>query len=71
MGDLVQEDAELYQTRYGAVFHVEPMPFWQVVERWIARIQGRHEQLRGKANDLSQQALQIASIELSCRIIHK
>ena len=71
MGDLVQKDAELYQTRHGAVFHVEPMPFRKVIEGRIRRIKRRHEQLRGQAYHLFQKAFQVACVELSRWIIHK
>jgi hypothetical protein len=47
------------------------MPFREVGEGRIPRIQRGHEQLRGQADDLPEEAFQVACVELCRRIIHK
>jgi hypothetical protein len=71
MGNLVRVDTKLYQTRYGTVFHVEPMTVWQDRQRRISGIQGGYEQLRRQFNDLAQEPSKVPRIELRRRIIHK
>jgi len=71
MGNLVRVDAKLYQTRYGTVFHVEPMTVWQDRQRRVGGIQGGYEQLRRQSDDLSEESFKVAGIELRRRVIHK
>jgi hypothetical protein len=71
MGNPVQEDAKLYQTRYGTVFHVEPVPFRQGSEGRIGRVQRRYEQLGRQRYYLTEQPLKVARVKLRRRVIHK
>jgi hypothetical protein len=52
MGYLGQVDAKLYQTRYGTVFHVEPMALREPFQGWILGVQRRYEQLGRKVDNL-------------------
>jgi hypothetical protein len=53
------------------MFHVKPVPWRQALQSRGRRVQRRHHKLRRQIEDLGQQSLQIASVELGGRVIHE
>jgi len=53
------------------MFHVELPGRRQTLQDGISRVQGGDEELCRQAKDLRKQALEVRSVELCSRIIHK